>query len=286
MNTLPSQVASLRQGLPTHLPPAGPELLVGLDIDGTLVDHDQHMSPAVGEAVAALIDSGTHVVLASGRSASAVEELLATLGLSTGWAVCSNGAVCLRLDAGLDDGYEISDTVTFDAQPALRTLRHELPEALFAVEESGRRFKVSSPFPMGELTGEIDVVDFEELCATPATRVTMRAPHLDADDFHALVQRVGLHGVSYAVGWTAWLDLTPEGVTKASAMQMLRDRLGVAAHATVAIGDGRNDIDMLRWAGYGIAMGSADEETQRAADLVTAPVANDGAVAVLRALLN
>ncbi len=279
-------VGAVRDHLPAAFPAAGPQLLVALDIDGTLIDHEERMTTAVRETVGELRDSGTHVVLSTGRSVSAVVPILAQLELRHGWAVCSNGAVCLRLDPELEGGYEISDVVTFDPEPALRLLREELPDGLFAVEDLGRGFKVSSPFPLGELSGEVTVVDFEELCSAPASRVTIRAPHLSAEDFHELVDRVGLHGVSYAVGWTAWLDLAPEGVSKASALDMLRERTGVAAHATVAVGDGRNDIEMLRWAGLGVAMDWADDVTRAAADLVTGSVHDDGVVPVLRALLD
>ncbi|MEE6273988.1 HAD family hydrolase [Georgenia wangjunii] len=282
---MPGRVATARAALPPDLPPAGPDLLVALDIDGTLLSHEQVLSPAVRAAVRALDDAGAHVVLSTGRSLSAVTPVLAELDLVTGWAVCSNGAVCLRLDPALDGGYEISDVVTFDPEPALRLLRAELPEGRFAVEDLGRGFKVSEPFPAGELSGEVHVVDFEELCASPASRVTLRAPHLSAEDFHALVERVGLHGVSYAVGWTAWLDLAPDGVSKASALEMLRGRLGVGPRATLAMGDGRNDIEMLRWAAHGVAMGGADDVTRAAADALTDAVEDDGAVPVLRALL-
>ncbi len=277
---------AVREHLPAAFPAAGPDLLVALDIDGTLVDHDQRMTTAVRETVGAVRDSGARVVLSTGRSVSAVLPILAELDLRHGWAVCSNGAVCLRLDPELEDGYEISDVVTFDPEPTLRLLRDELPDGLFAVEDLGRGYKVTSPFPFGELSGEVTVVDFEELCSAPASRVTLRAPHLSADDFHALVDRVGLHGVSYAVGWTAWLDIAPDGVTKASALDMLRERTGVAREATVAVGDGRNDVEMLRWAALGVAMGGADDVTQAAADLVTGSVHDDGVVPVLQALLH
>jgi hydroxymethylpyrimidine pyrophosphatase-like HAD family hydrolase len=96
---------------------------------------------------------------------------------------------------------------------------------------------------------------------------------------------VGLAGVTYSVGWTAWLDIAAAGVTKASALENLRSRLGIEPHLTVAVGDGRNDIEMLSWAGRGVAMGQAPEEVMRAADEVTHSVFDDGAAHVLRSLL-
>ncbi|WP_448070644.1 HAD family hydrolase [Georgenia yuyongxinii] len=282
---LGERVARWREVLPATLPPAD-DLLVALDIDGTLLTHDGELSPAVAAAVAALRDAGAHVVLSTGRSVQGVTPVAARLGLTQGWAVCSNGAVCIRLDPELDGGHVISDVVTFDPGPTLRLLREELPSGLIAVEDLGRGFKVSAPFPMGELTGEVQVVDFEELVAAPATRVTLRAPELSSQDFHELVERVGLHGVGYAVGWTAWLDISPDGVNKASALEMLRGRLDVPAEATVALGDGSNDLEMLAWAAHGVAMGGSAQAVQSAADAVTDDVAHDGAAVVLRALLD
>lgn len=268
----------------TRLSP-GPELLVALDIDGTILGHDGSLRAVVRETIAELAGTGTHIVLATGRSLPAVTPILEELGLSTGWAVCSNGAVTLRLEPEVDDGYEIFDLVTFDPEPTLRLLRSHLPEGLFAVEDLGRGFKVTAPFPLGELGGDVTVVDFEELCTSPASRVTLRAPDLSSADFHDLVDRSGLLGVSYAVGWTAWLDITPDGVSKASALETVRQRLGVPEGATLAAGDGRNDIEMLTWAGVGVAMGGADADTRAAADLHTGPVEEDGLVPVLAAVL-
>ncbi|HLS26910.1 MAG TPA: HAD family hydrolase [Beutenbergiaceae bacterium] len=271
------------QGLPEGLP-GGEDLLVALDIDGTLLSHDGALSPAVHEAVHEVVRSGAQVVLSTGRSITAVTPVLKQLGLHHGWAVCSNGAVTAKLAPRSAHGYELADVITFDPEPPLRLLHRHLPDGLFAVEDVGAGFKVNAPFPPGELLGQVRVVDFETLCAQPAARVTLRAPDLDADDFHELVDRTGLDGVSYAVGWTAWLDIHPEGVSKASALEKVRRHLGIRPGASVAAGDGRNDIEMLGWAGFGVAMGGADAETVAAADVTTAGVQDDGVVPVLRAI--
>ncbi|GAA4427981.1 HAD family hydrolase [Georgenia halophila] len=281
---LSERAAGWRARVPASVPPAGPELMVALDIDGTLITHDGDLSAAVRAAVGDLKAAGACLVLATGRSIQATVPIARELGLTDTLAVCSNGAVCLRLDP--DGDFEITDVVTFDPGPAVRLLREELPEGLFAVEDLGRGFKVTAPFPMGELTGEVEVVSFEELLAAPATRVTLRAPDLDSSDFKDLVERVGLHGVGYAVGWSAWLDISPEGVSKASALDMLRGRLDIAQDATVALGDGGNDVEMLAWATHGVAMGDAGPDVAAAADAVTASVHEDGAAVVLRALLD
>ena len=96
---------------------------------------------------------------------------------------------------------------------------------------------------------------------------------------------MGLTRVSYAIGWTAWLDIAPDGVNKATAMEWVREQLGVPLERTVAIGDGRNDIDMLEWAGRGVAMGQAPSDVIAVADEVARAVRDDGLADVLESLV-
>ncbi|EAQ00841.1 hydrolase (HAD superfamily protein) [Janibacter sp. HTCC2649] len=259
--------------------------LVALDVDGTTINHAGEMSPVVHDAVRAVADAGHHVTIATGRSIVATMPILALLGIETGYAVCSNGAVTLRLDPGLEGGYEIIEAVTFDAAPALNLLKDAWPDAVVAVEELGVGFKVSGHFPDGELGGEQRVVPWDELLAHPVTRVTFRDPTGTAEDFMNLAERIGLHGVNYAVGFTAWLDINPEGVSKGSALELVRRHLGVEPAYTVAVGDQRNDLEMLHWAARGVAMGNAPDEVKAVADETTLDVDDDGLVPVLRSLL-
>jgi len=261
---------------------AGRYGLVALDIDGTLVApfEEQDVTPAVIAAVRRLLDTGVHVVLATGRSLHGTTAVARQLGIPGGYLVCSNGAV---VAAG--DPPSVVHAVTFDAAPVVGLLREHLPDALFAVEDIGLGYRVSAPFPAGELWGRVRMCPVEELVAEPVTRVILRSPQRESQDFFDLVERIGLHDVSYAVGYSAWLDLAPKGVTKASALEVVRRRLGVAAGATLAVGDGRNDVEMLRWAACGVAMGQAPAEVQDAADLVTDSYDDDGLVHALDRLV-
>jgi hydroxymethylpyrimidine pyrophosphatase-like HAD family hydrolase len=252
--------------------------LVALDIDGTILDHDQRLSERVRSAVRAVAELGVHIVIATGRSLHETVPVLDRLGLLTGWAVCSNGSVTLRLDPMRSCGYEVADVVTFDPKAVLTLLRLHLPTALYALETGRGEFLLTAPFPPGELEGAYTRVagSFDELMDEPACRVVVRSPEHTSDDFMALTASIGLHGVNYAVGWTAWLDLAPDGTSKASALERIRSRLGVDPAETLAVGDGRNDLEMFGWAGRSVAMGNASEDVKLAADLIAAPVGEDG----------
>jgi hydroxymethylpyrimidine pyrophosphatase-like HAD family hydrolase len=259
------------------------QVLIALDVDGTILHHDGHLAPRVETAIGRLRDAGVHLVIATGRSVVATMPIIERLGLvrAGGYAVCSNGAITLSLDPEYDGGYEIEEAVTFDPRPAVELLRHARPDALVAVEEVGTGFKLSAPFPEGELQGDLRVVDHEELVGHRATRVTFRDPNGSAESFSELVDQIGLHGVNYAVGFTAWLDLAPEGVSKGSALEQVRRKLDIEPSCTVAVGDQRNDLEMLRWAARGVAMGQAPPEVLDAADEVTGTVHEDGLAVLL-----
>jgi HAD superfamily hydrolase (TIGR01484 family) len=172
---------------------------------------------------------------------------------------------------------KVISEVTFDAREAVNAVLQHVPEAAVAIEEHGVGYRVNRHFPEGELDGEMILTSVEEMMATEVSRVIIRDPGSTSEDFVALAERLGLQGTNYFIGWTAWLDLAPEGVSKASGLAEVAARLGVAPEHVLAIGDGRNDIEMLQWAGRGVAMGQAPDEVKAAADAVTASVEEDGA---------
>jgi len=250
--------------------------LVALDIDGTLVHFDGTAHPAVVDAVAAVQRQGAHVVLSTGRSVFGITPVIDEFGLVDGYAVASNGAVTFTYSPP-----EVRTTITFDPEPAVRAVLDRVPGALIAVEVIGRGYRANRHFPAGEINGELWLETVDELVSEPVTRVIIRHPESSVEDFVALASELGLHGTNYYVGYTAWLDLAPEGVSKASALADVTAELGVAQADDLAIGDGRNDLEMLEWAGRGVAMGQAPDVVKAVADDVTASWEEDGVVAEL-----
>jgi Cof subfamily protein (haloacid dehalogenase superfamily) len=256
--------------------------LVALDIDGTLFAAQEHsgvvterITPAVYDAVQRALDAGAQVVLATGRSTYGITRVWDMLDLPRGddqvLTVASNGAVTFSYAP-----VEVLTAVTFDASQVVQELMEHVPHAMVGVEEIGVGYRVNKLFPDGEITGQMTVQSVEELVSEPVTRVIIRDPDASAESFVELAERLGLQGTNYFIGWTAWLDLAPEGISKASALAEVSARLGVAQQDVLAIGDGRNDIDMLQWAGRGVAMGQAVPEVVAAADDVTGSVHDDG----------
>lgn len=245
--------------------------MVALDIDGTLVDHEGALPEKVRRSVRRVVDAGVPVVLSTGRSWHDTHPVFEQLELPTGPAVASNGAVTvsfppLRLDR----------VRTFHPGDVIEKVLREHPTAALAAEVVGHGYRVTRHFPAGELTGVIEQVSVDDLASAEVTRIVVRDPAASDHEFVALAERIGLHGVSYFVGWSAWIDIAPYGVNKASALAEVAAGLGVPAADVLAIGDGRNDLEMLAWAGRGVALADAAAEVRAAADHVTGHFAAGG----------
>ncbi|WP_240644265.1 HAD family hydrolase [Antribacter gilvus] len=256
--------------------PATPRL-VALDIDGTLVGHDGEPSPAVARAVTAVRRAGHHVVLASGRSLAGVLPIARCLRLRTGWVVASNGAITARL---VESGAQLVDVQPLDVQAVVRVALDALPAVRIAVEEVGLGYRVSAPFEPHEVNGAQRLVRVEQLWSEPSPRLVLRGPRA-----HHLVPTLRAHGVTAMTDGADWVDVTAGRISKATALEKVRADIGVDPSRTVAVGDGLNDLEMLAWAARGVAMGHAPTEVRAVADEVTATVADDGVVPVLRSLL-
>ncbi|MFW6188254.1 MAG: HAD family hydrolase [Actinomycetota bacterium] len=264
---------------------AGVRYLVALDVDGTLVDHDGHMSPEVRDAARAVLAAGHHVVISTGRSKGATLPVVELIGQEHGFAVCSNGGMTLELDPGAPDYHRVLECVSFDPGQALEALEHRLPTAKFALETEDGSFYSTERFQDSSFGIEAIGVDLNQLARMKAVRMVVYSTEHTPEEFARAIDEAGLHGVTYSVGWSAWLDIAANGVSKASALEQIRRRLGVDPSHTVAVGDGRNDIEMLDWAARGVAMGQAPDEVAAVCHEVTSTVYEDGVAGVLRSLL-
>lgn len=250
--------------------------LVALDIDGTLSRVGSNdISPAVKAAVTRVTEHGAKVVLCTGRSLIGTTPIAAQL--PTSFAVCSNGAVWWDPERS-----EITKHTTFDPGPTVKTLQALLPGAVFAIEQTGVGNLSLGHFLPGDLWGVTTSTTLDEIAATPTPRLVMRWLDHTPVELSFALRELELPGIEWSVDHTeAWLTAVPLNVTKGSALDELGQELGIDAQDALAIGDGTNDVEMLKWAGLGVAMGQAPAVVHAAADEVAPTVLEDGAAQVL-----
>lgn len=257
---------------------APPTMLIACDIDGTLLRTGHPVSAAVRDAVSAVRAAGHHLVLATGRSLAGALPVAEQLSLDDGWIVASNGAVTARIT---DGEYETVEQHTVDSEAAIRLAVAAAPGVRIAAEIVGIGYRVNIPFPDGELNGtQHSVTGLDELWANPTPRLALHGPGI-----HRTVPPLRTLGFTAIPTRSDWVDVTPPDLSKATALERVRIELGVEDYATVAIGDGENDLQMLMWATSAFSMGHAPVPVIAAADHVTGTIDQDGAASALRSLL-
>jgi Cof subfamily protein (haloacid dehalogenase superfamily) len=258
--------------------------LVASDLDGTLLRPDETVSDRTRAALTAARAAGITVVLVSGRPPRSLGPIAERIGVG-GTAICANGAVVWDLDSGT-----LVDHTPLAADLATRlvhALRQAIPGALFAVELE-RGFGREAGWSDGRaLIPSPDALEADalELITGPVTKLLVRHPTMA---FAEVAERArAAVGDDAVVTWAGLrlVEISAAGVTKASALERLCRRLGIAASEVVAVGDMPNDLAMLDWAGTGVAVANAAREVLDAADEVTAANTEDGVALVLERIL-
>jgi Cof subfamily protein (haloacid dehalogenase superfamily) len=261
--------------------------LIATDVDGTLLNQDELVTPRTRAAVLAAVDAGTQFVLATGRPPRWISPVVEALGIAP-MAVCANGAV---LYDSATDRILSAQTLSVDVLAQLAEVATRvIPGAGLAVERVGRsahdaatpQFLSSPGYEHAWLNPDNTEVSLEDVLSAPAVKLLIRkAGARSADMAAALAPHVGIEGdLTYSTN-NGLIEVTPLGVSKATGVDEVARPLGITAEDVVAFGDMPNDIPMLLWAGLGVAMGNAHPEAKAAADEVTTPNTDDGLARVL-----
>jgi Cof subfamily protein (haloacid dehalogenase superfamily) len=243
------------------------------------------LRPRTRSALEATRARGIHVVLVTGRMFQSVRPYALEAGIDDP-VVCYQGAVVAEPLSG-------------------KWLRHvPIPlvlarETIAAVQEEGFGLNcyVGDELYVAAITPEARrYADFQHLqlhevgdllawLDDPPTKLVVIG---DAEVLDGLKRRMidrfdGRLYISKSLPY--FLEFAAPEVTKAAGLDFLSERLGFTSDRTVAFGDGENDIELVEWAGYGVAVANADERVKEAAAFVCPSVDDEGVAQVLEAFL-
>lgn len=267
-----------------------PYRLIATDVDGTLLDSTHSLRPRTVRAFEAARAAGLEVVAVSGRQTHSIHSVIRGTSLE-GPAIGSNGSVGVHLGTG--DVY-FEETIEVVAQTELATRMAALFPGLrcASVRDAGHTFVAEEGYPILMVTGDhgqdpdaIITTDLAGVVARPSVKLVLRHDTASAEALYAAAMTLGVAGCHVTTSGAPFLEVSRAGTTKASGLALLCERLGFAREEVVAFGDNRNDVEMLRWAGLGVAMGNGVPEAHEAADAVTASNDDDGLALFVEALL-
>jgi Cof subfamily protein (haloacid dehalogenase superfamily) len=210
------------------------------------------------------------------------------------------------LEAGLDDPVVCYQGAVVAEPQSGKWLRHEpIPlelarEAIAALQEEGFSLNcyVGDELYVAEVTrGARRYADFQHLelhtvgdllawlDEPPTKLVVIDDPEVLDDLERRMIARFeGRLYISKSLPY--FLEFAAPGVTKAAGLDFVAEHLGFARERTLAFGDGENDVELVEWAGYGVAVENAHERVKAVADLICPPVTEEGVAQVLESYLD
>jgi Cof subfamily protein (haloacid dehalogenase superfamily) len=267
--------------------------LLALDVDGTLLDPYGTLRPAVRDAVMAVQQRGLRVVLCTGRRFRTARPLAQALQLDTPLVV-HNGAVVKDPASGqtLQQSH-----MPIDMYHQALTLLQRLGTPLVYIDAFHENVDIlteslerAHPLQRAYLTDQLAHCRIVDDIASPLSHgvisLRMMADSASLQALQPVIeQALGTRGRVHLLmnknyqGY--FLEILQAGVSKWQAVQHLAAQQGIAPDEIIAVGDDHNDLDMLRYAGLGIAMGNAVPEVLAVAAAITGSNAEDGLVQAL-----
>ncbi|MHB9144450.1 MAG: Cof-type HAD-IIB family hydrolase [Symbiobacteriia bacterium] len=257
--------------------------LVATDIDGTLLNEHHQPSPRTRAALAELQARGVIVVLSTGRPPRNIRTLYESLGLSEP-VVALNGALTFHpVEDAILLHRPLPSPVASRVLTAIRSVDPEMNVGMEFLDEwyvnhidDHLKARIAAGLvPVLPVVGNLaDIVAADDrgvsklyFLATPPRRA-------------AIENAFAAAGLSPEITVTSsgkdFVEVLAAGVNKGAALTALADRLGVPLAEIVALGDEENDMQALRLAGLGVAMGNASPRVKSAAQVVTVANTADG----------
>lgn len=260
--------------------------LLVLDIDGTLTNSKKEITAATKQAIQDLLLRGNKVILASGRPTPGMRRFEKELELERygGYLLSFNGAHIMECRSG-EVVYQRLLALTLlprlykfarDNGCGLVTYLGEQVISAFPMDEYIEIEARINGMPVRHVENFLDFVDFS------INKCLMTAPPEKAQVFERQLQEKLGNVASIYRSEPYFIEIMPQNVTKATALERILEALGMKRENMVCCGDGFNDIAMIRYAGVGVAMGNAQPVVKEAADYITATNDQDGVVEVIR----
>lgn len=277
-----------RRPSPSALRQAGLPRLAAFDIDGTLITRRGALSDRTAAALGSLAEAGVITALATGRPWPQTESVLRRAP-ALSYAVCLNGAVVMDAVAG----ERIADRsmTHFEAIEAAEIARKFLPEMSLGLDMADGRHMWEhrfAPQMPADLLADLSVSRVDDAIAGVDGPVLTWLVHVPDMSTLAIVDELSSHmplGTEIRPSGLDMAEIAAAGVSKSAGLEIICQRYGIERRDVLVFGDGLNDVDMLRWAGLGVAMSNAGEMVRSAADHIAPTNEDDGVAVVLEAML-
>lgn len=256
--------------------------MVFLDLDDTLLDREHNISRKTVRTLYKLKEIGVEIAIATGRMFSSALPYIKQLKIS-GTVINYNGAYIKEVKRNkiiyhkpID--LEIAKEIIKEAEDADLYINIYIDDKLYISEineksEIYKKISQVEPIPVGKLS--------EYINASPTKMLITENDRKKVQDYISYFKEKygGLIEVTQSKPY--FIEIMSTGVSKGRAIKIVAEKLNIPIDQVIAIGDGYNDIEMLKTAGLGIAMGNAPAGVKKHADKITGKNDEEGVSSIL-----
>lgn len=258
--------------------------LIAVDMDGTLLREDKTISDRTKKAIKKAAQKGVKVVLASGRPIAGLERYLKELNLlnAEDYVMSFNGSLIQNaktreiVSQNILKGKDLK---------VLYKLSKELGVNIHAFTSKGLVAPKMSEYTKVESTINqipVQLVDFNEIeDEEDVVKVMLVDPQPVLDEAIKKIPQSLYEQYTVVKSAPYFLEFLNKQSSKGTGVKALADYLGIKQQEVICIGDAGNDLDMIQFAGLGVAMGNAFQEVKEAADYITKDNEEDGVAHVI-----
>ena len=253
--------------------------LVAIDCDNTLIKHNGEIHENNIKAIKMLLEKGIKVVIATGRNDILVKDYMDEIGFKEEIVIGCNGASIrdLKDSSILEINYIPKDTVKkilkVCKENNINAKMYTLSESYSTSKENmGDELKEILTHYKKKLTMSLDYKYEEDLDSLVDKKEFLKMVILESDIEKLLKIQSKfreLEEINVVMSAKGCLDIIKKGVSKGEALKYYANMFDIKREEVVAIGDSENDLEMLQWAGYSVAMDNADDFIKNACDMVT-----------------
>ncbi|NLM18637.1 MAG: HAD family hydrolase [Clostridiaceae bacterium] len=271
--------------------------IIALDVDGTLVPHGGIIGEKTKKILKDAKDKGIEVVLVTARPPRWLDPVMENLGFST-IAICANGAI--TVDTKDNSLLDIVIIIKEHAIKVVSELKKRVPDVVFAAESL--EFLRAAPgyedlpegvkqaeglVPLDRYSTIKNVSTVEEMLAEDVYKIVAETFEMDVETFYEIAQNsVGdILSVTRSVKGRSYIEFGPLNLSKAEKLAEFSRKRNVKSNNVIAFGDMLNDMDMIQWAGIGVAMANGHEDVKKIADIIAPSADNDGIAYILEQIL-
>ena len=243
------------------------------------------LRPRTRAAIAAVRRAGVPFLIATGRMVRSVRPYLEAAGIEDP-VVCYQGAVVAEADGRFLSHVPIPLELGREAVRFVAGAGHHVNcyvgDDLYVAEVTPEA-RAYADFQNLPIT---PVGDLAEWLSEPPTKLVAVGDPLALDQLEGRAKAHFDGRLYISKSLPYFLEFASPEVTKAAGLEFLAEHLGFARERTVAFGDGENDVELLEWAGFAVAVETAHERVLAVADLVCPPPGEEGVAQVLEAWLS